>query len=273
MPVPEPPGPKMGDRAKEWGPGQAPWDKSAPPAQDYTAIADKQIQANRPNQSTPYGSSSWKQNPDGTWSQDVQFGGPLAGAFQNVGNQFASATSSPLDFGSVPALQYGEDARKAAVDSAYTQATSRLDPQWQAREDAARTRLINQGLDPSSEAFRTEMGALGRERNDAYGGAMSMAIGRGAEDAGQMFNQSATARQMEIANILRKRAQPLAELGAMQGFLQQPSFNPATGMVEAARAEDQYVMEGKKYEDERWSDLFGGITGGLGGFLKLLGIG
>jgi hypothetical protein len=256
--------------------------KNAPPAQDYTGIADKQVGANRPNQSTPYGSSSWTQGPDGQWNQSVQFGGPLAGAFQNVGNQFASATSSPLDFGSAPALQYGEDARKAAVDAAYGQATSRLDPQWQAREGEARTRLINQGLDPSSEAFRTEMDALGRQRNDAYGGAMNMAIGRGAEDAGQMFNQSATARQMEIANILRKRAQPMAEMGAMQGMLQMPTFNPATGMVESARAEDQAAMEGKQYEDKRWADLFGGLTkgidgfmdmGGIGGLLKKLGIG
>jgi hypothetical protein len=246
--------------------------KGAPPAQDYTAIADKQIAANRPNQSTPFGSSTWTQNPDGTWSQNVQFGGPLAGAFQNIGNQFASATSSPLDFSSAPALQYGEDARKAAVDAAFGQASSRLDPMWQAREDAARTRLINQGLDPSSEAFRTEMDTMGRQRNDAYTSALNMAIGRGAEDAGQMFNQSATARQMAVAEMLRKRSQPLAELAQMQGFLQQPTFNPATGMVEAARAEDAYALENKKLENEGWSDLFGGLTGGLLGFLNLPGI-
>lgn len=244
---------------------QAKGKNSAPP-QDYQAINQKQIQANRPNQSTPFGSSTWQQDANGNWTQNVQFGGPLAGAFQNISSQMASATANPLDFSGAPQLQYGEEARKAATDAAYNQEVSRLDPMWQQREDAERQRLINQGLDPDSEAFKGSMGDLGRQRNDAYQGAINNSIGLGLNAANQMFNQSSMAHQMAVSDALRQRNQPLAELGAMQGLLDMPSFNPATGMVESARLHDQALEDQREKSQAGFNDALGGILS-LGGTL------
>jgi len=245
-------------------PGTPDKGKSAPAPQDYQAINQQQIGANRPNQSTPFGSSQWAKDANGNWQQSVQFGGPLAGAFQNLGGQFASATANPLDFSSAPELQYGEEARKAATDASYNQITSRLDPMWGQREDAERTRLINQGLDPTSEAFQGSMNDFNRQRTDAYQTGMNNSIGLGLNAAGQMFDQSARAQQMAKADILRKRTQPLQELGTMQGLLQMPPFNPATGMVEAARTKDAAEMQ--RYEAEQ-----GGLNDLLSGALSLGG--
>ena len=56
--------------------------KQAPAAPDYAGIAkqqaadqakllEQQTQANRPNQTNPYGSVNWSQGPDGQWTQNV----------------------------------------------------------------------------------------------------------------------------------------------------------------------------------------------------------
>jgi hypothetical protein len=243
---------------------QAAKGKGGPAPQDYQAINQEQIAANRPNQSTPYGSSSWHKDANGNWTQTTEFNGQLGDAFKNLSGQFASATSSPLDFSGAPALQYGEDARKAATDASYRQETSRLDPMWSQREGAERQRLIGQGLDPDSEAYKNSMGDFGRQRNDAYQGAINNSIGLGQSAAGQMFDQSAMAHQMGIADILRKRNQPLQELGQMQGMLQMPGFNQATGGVEAARLKDAA-------EHQRSQDQQGGMNDMLSGLLSLGG--
>jgi hypothetical protein len=74
------------------------------------------------------------------------------------------------------------EARKRAEDAIYRRASSRLDPQFQQREAAMRTQLINQGLDPQSEAFQAEMGAFNRGRNDAYQGALDASIMGGGDE-------------------------------------------------------------------------------------------
>lgn len=84
-------------------------------------------------------------------------------------------------------LSGGEGARKQAQDAYYQQAVSRLDPMWSQREEAQRTRLLNQGLDPTSEASQTEMANLGRERNDAYDSAMRASVLAGNTEAHNML--------------------------------------------------------------------------------------
>lgn len=73
---------------------------------------------------------------------------------------------------------------KEVEDSLYRTATARLDPQFQQRENAERTRLINAGVAEGSEAFNNAMDAFGRDRTAAYGDARDRAIqGRGAEQS------------------------------------------------------------------------------------------
>lgn len=91
-----------------------------------------------------------------------------------------------------------EAARQAAVNSTYSQATSRLDPQWQQREDQARAQLANQGLSENSTAFQTAMGNLGRERTDAYNQANYSAIGAGENAANALFGRQLS--QGQFAN-------------------------------------------------------------------------
>jgi hypothetical protein len=239
--------------------------KHAPPPHDLLGLAERQNKENRPNTANAYGSTvTHTIGPDGRPQITQGFGGALAGANENLQSQFAEATRAPLDFGSAPALQYGEEARKAAVDAAYGQATSRLDPAWAAREDQERQRLANQGLDMNSEAFRNAMDQFSRGRNDAYTSALNMAIGRGGEDAGRMFDQSARAREMSIADMLRGRTQPLQEMLAMRGFLDQPSFNPSTGLAQAAGMQDDAAFQRAEAKRKEFVDLIRGLGSAIG---------
>lgn len=216
---------------------------SAPPPPNYRAAAqetadasqnavNQQTQANRPNQSTPFASVGWTQGPNGQWTQNTAFSGPLAGLSESLQQQAAQAMSTPFSLSGLPGLSTGEDARKQAIDAAYGQATSRLDPQWAQREGENRSRLLGQGLAEGSEAYNNAMANLSRERNDAYGGALSSAIGQGTEAGNALFNQSLAARQQGLAEALRSRGQAFGELQGLQGLTQMPGFQGA-GLAQA----------------------------------------
>lgn len=246
---------------KAFGPGGS-LSPGAPPSQDLTGAAqnqadssrtavDAQTMANRPDQTNAFGSSTkWNQGPDGRWTMSQGFGGPLAGAAQGLQGQVASAFGSPM--------MTGDQARDQAINASYGQATSRLDPQWQQRESQMRSQLMNQGLDPTSEAFQTEMGNLGRSRNDAYGSAMNSAIGQGNEAGQAVFNQNMMARQMPLQNLV-----------AMGGLLEQPGFSQAgsadpTQALAAALGTNSYNLQNKQMQNEFWTDLIGGLAGAGG---------
>lgn len=187
-------------------------------APDFTALANQQAgisrqnvneqtQANRANQTNAFGASSnWTQNPNGQWSQSSSFGGPLGTAVSNLSGQVANQGALPT----------GQEARDQAINSAYSQAMSRLTPEWNQREQATQSRLAAQGLDPTSEAAQTEMGNFSRARNDAQTSALASAIGQGTEAGNAIFNQGVTSQQI-----------PYQQLAAIQGLGQQQGYSMA----------------------------------------------
>lgn len=214
--------------------------KSAPKPPDYVGaareqanasrdIAREQTTANRPNVNTPYTQTSWTQGPDGQWTMDSRFAGAFGATNESLQQQMADALGKPLDLSSLGEMGSGDAARDQAINAAYGQATSRLDPQWRQREDAERTRLLNQGLSEGSEAYRNAMSELGRERNDAYTGAMNSAIGQGTAAGQAIFGQNMAARQQALSELLRQRTQPLSEAQALHQLLSsQPGFQGAS---------------------------------------------
>lgn len=181
--------------------------------------------------------------PQGPWEQHVGFNGPLAGAASGLQQQFADANKNPLD--------NGAGARQHAEDAIYSREASRLDPMWNNREQANRTQLEQQGIDPNSEAGRTSMDTLGRSRNDAYSGALQQAIMGGGQEA-----------QRQQGMDLQSRLAPLMGMQGMQGLLQQPQNQ----MLPAAIA--QYQGELQKYgiDQQGKNSTMGGLSG-LGGTL------
>ncbi len=169
---------------------------------------DKQIKANRPTINTPFGNQSWTQDANGNWTLNSGLTGQMGGVATGLQGQVADAFGRPV--------MNGDMARDQAVQGAYGQATSRLDPRFAQRESQLRTQLMNQGLDPTSSAFQTEMGNFGRDRNDAYSSAMNGAIAQGTQAGQSVFDQN-----MQAQNA------PLQRLLQMQNLLNTPNFNAA----------------------------------------------
>jgi hypothetical protein len=260
--------------------------KNAPAPPDYMGLANQQAAfsqqntnqqtlANRPNQSNPYASSTWTQGPNGEWSQQTAFNGPLAGANASLQQQAANNLSTPFSLSSLGTLGTGDDARNQAITGAYNQATSRLDPAFQQRENALRTRLQNQGLQEGSAAFKNAMSQFGNERNDAYTSAMNMAIGQGTAAGDSVFRNNLASRQQGLEELLRQRNMPLAEmqqmnaLTGMQGFNQAgraetPNLLGAAGMQDAANYRNWQARQGIQ------GDMYGAGMDLLGTGLQFL---
>jgi hypothetical protein len=197
---------------------------AAPPSPDYQGAANKTTQANRPDQYNPFGYMTWSQDGNGNWTQNAGLNPQLQGAY----NQFAQG------------LQGGDAARQQAQDAYYKQESSRLDPMFGQREQAMRSQLINQGLDPNSEAFRRQMDDFGRSRNDAYQSAINNSIAGGNQAMLQNF-------QMNMAG-----------LQGLKGLMTPFGFSPSGDYLGAAQAQGQYGLADMQARQQFWQDMFSG---------------
>lgn len=216
--------------------------KAPPPPQDYTGAAEKQAQssqaavgqqtqANRPNQSTDFGSTQWTQGPDGNWTQKTSLTPAMQGLENNLTQQLSGSS--------------GADAWKRAFESAYGQETSRLDPMWNQRESALQQQLANQGLDMNSEAGRGAYGNFNRGRNDAYTSAFNNAFGLGQQAQAQNFTEG------------------MAGLSGLHGFQSMPSFVAAgaaqpTQYLPATMAQGNADMQAWQTQQQMWADILKG---------------
>ncbi len=212
---------------------------------------DRQTLANRADQTNAFGATSdWTRNADGSWSQSSSFGGPLGSAIGNLTGQI----------GSQGALPTGMEARDQAINSAWQQATSRLDPMWAQRDQSLQSRLAAQGLDPTSQAAQASLGDFGRSRNDAYTSALMGAIGQGTEAGNAIFNQGVTSQML-----------PLQQLAQIQGLGQQA----AVPMAGQAQTPDLLGAAGQQYQADLNSNAQrqAGKNSMMGGLGSLAGMG
>jgi hypothetical protein len=214
----------------------------APEAPDFEAAAREQTRQNRPNQYGPFGSTTWNGN-----TQTTQLTGGLGQGAENLMGQI----------GAQGPLGTGEDARNQAIDSAYSQAASRLDPQWSQREESTRAMLANQGLDAGSEAYGNEMGDFSRSRNDAYSSAMANAIGQGTAAGNSVFQ-----------NNLAGQMAPYQQLGALQGLSRPGAYGSAGDLLGALGQQYQGQLNQYGIEQGGKNSLMNGAAG-LGSMFAL----
>lgn len=104
---------------------------------------------------------------------------------------------SGVDLNGLPAIPGANDfggERQKVEDAVYSRATSDLDPQYQQREDAMRTRLLNSGNTEGSEAWKNETGNFERERAGAYDQARNSAILAGGNEQSRLLADALSAR-------------------------------------------------------------------------------
>lgn len=172
-----------------------------------------------------------------------------------------------MNWGGLPQVGSGMDARQRAEDAIMSRASSRLDPMWNQREEQMKTQLLNQGLDPSSEAYRRSMDDFSRQRNDAYQGAIDQSIATGGAEMSRQFGQDSTARQQQIAEEMQRQGWSLNKInsalsGQQVGMPSFPSFGqagtPGTGdYLGAAQAAGQFGSDLFNTDQMFKSQLFG----------------
>lgn len=248
---------------------------SAPAPVDWKGIqtgitnaAQQQTQNNRLNTSSPFASQTFGQ--DGSTS--TQFAGGLGQAATGLMGQ-AGNLAQPMDWTQFGQVGTGDQARQSAIDAAYGQATSRLDPMWQRREEAQRTQLLNQGLDPSSEAYRNSMSELGNQRTDAYNQAMFGAIGQGTAAGDSAFRNNLMSQQNAISNALRQRGQPMAEMQQLQGFLGQPGYGQDSSTLAGAMGSAGIAQNAANAEQQAAQERAANEAGIAGSGMGLAGAG
>jgi hypothetical protein len=103
-----------------------------------------------------------------------------------------------LDYSGASEVGQADDYRNRAEDAMYARRASRLDPQFQGRQEALEVKLNNQGLRPGDQAYDSAMQNLGMERTDAYNAAQNEAIMSGGAEASRMFNMDMSRRGQDI---------------------------------------------------------------------------
>ncbi|TXH44514.1 MAG: tail fiber domain-containing protein [Desulfurellales bacterium] len=120
------------------------------------------------------------------------------GAVKDLPFGVGGPVQGQLDYSNLTALpgtnDFSGDAKRVA-DSVYSQATSRLDPQFQQSESDMRARLAAQGISENSDAYRREMDNFARSRNDAYNQAAYSAQQAGSNEQSRIFGLALNARQ------------------------------------------------------------------------------
>ena len=212
-----------------------------------------QLFANRPNQISPWGYTSWTQEPytdpstgeeTTRWTQTtgltpelqeifnkqmaIQGGrtdlaGLLTGRMMNeFGTEMDWSGLQPM--GEVPLSQFtvpeGDignpyETRQRAEDAMYAQAQSRLNPQFDAMRQQAEIKMRNQGLGPQDAAWQAQMSNIANQENDARNQAIWSSVGEGRQESGQMFGQLLGRNQNNFNQALQANQQNYNQM--MQG--------------------------------------------------------
>lgn len=254
---------------------------SPPPAPDPKETAAAQTQMNREtaitqyglnatNQVTPDGSLTYKQIgtwPDGTPRYEATQA--LSASNQGIYDTNQTTKQNLANIGATQSAKIGEllntrfDGSNEAVESRINElARARLDPELAKQEDALRTRLVNQGIQPGSAAFDAEMRGFNRSRNDANN---------------QLLLNG---RQQAFSEAQAVRNQPINEISALMSgsqvsqpnLVNTPQSNVANtdyaGMVNAKHQSDMAAWQAQvNSSNAMMGGLFGlagtGLTAGI----------
>lgn len=239
---------------------------SAPAAPDYNDAAQRTADSGRANIHTSQGNFDWSRGADGRDTLTVGLPPELEAALkaqygmqqgrselaQGLMGQIGQDVANPISYDQ--ARSYGQQGAEAM----YGQLTSRLDPQWEQREQRFKSDALNQGLSYGDEGYQDQSAMLGRDRNDAYLSANRAATMGGLQyAAGDIgLQQQGRTANLNILNALLSGQQ-------VQGP-QQYNTGQGADFLGAANMRGQYDMAKYQADQQAMGDLYGAI-GSLGG--------
>lgn len=253
-----------------------------------TAVANKQL--NNTNQFTPYGNLTYtKTGSQNIGGQDVPSytaTQTLAPAQQGILDQtnklqasalgfaldpqqqaISNALKNPFDVNKAPALPTDQAAFR---DQAYGDLMRRFNTDFDRTQAATDTKLRNQGLQPGTEAYNTQMDLLNRTKTDAG----QQAFLQAGNLAGQNLSQAQTLHNQNLSDQSLAQSQPIGiaqQLLGQGGTATQPNYvnapqatvNP-TDVAGLQLAQYQGQMNAYNQQMQANNSMMGGLFG-LGG--------
>lgn len=219
-----------------------------PEAPNYSALASQQaemanknwntqLQANRPNQSNQFGTSTWEQDPTtGQWMQSTQLNQPQQDIFNQqqsnqqqianiAGGMLGGLDTSQIDLSKAPGMGIVGGFNQQATDLYNQLAQPQLDRQRAAKEAQMAAMGLSLG---SGKAYDTQQELL----NDSANRSAMMAAQAGIQQGNTMFGQQNQLHQQGVNDILQQRQANLGQLSGLMGLGQQmgvPQFENFTG--------------------------------------------
>ena len=189
--------------------------------------------------------------PDGRMVQTTKagdYGQQFAGGLSDLGQSYFQGAQNFL---ADPYAGSSQD----AFDDPYGYATANLEPRFEQTRAATESRLRNQGLDPTSQAYKSQMNDLALQQNEARNNLVT-----GIQS--QLFNQGLAGRQQQVGEFSQLAAPGLNAAGFMapnvSGYNQVGTgITPDYAAASAQRTANKNALT---------SGLLGGISG-IGGKL------
>jgi hypothetical protein len=175
-----------------------------------------------------------------------------------------------VDWSTMPEVTGGEAARNAAEQAIYQRGASRLDPQWQQRQQELQSQLAGQGLEPGTEAYTRASGDFGRAQNDAYQQLLNESIMGGGQEASRQYQLDAANRARAIQEAYQQQYGGINALNAaLQGQqVQMPQF---PGFGQAGQAQAPNLLGAAQAQYQGALNQYGANQAGLQGLLGGLG--
>ena len=236
-----------------------------------TGNAFQQSAFNRVNQSDQFGNKlDYQQtgtdaqgNPVFSASQQLgETGQQFAGGLGALGQQYFGGANDLL---SNPA-DYSNEATEGRL---FDLGSRRLDPMFERQGNALESKLRNQGLDPTSEAYKSAMGDFGQQKNDAYN---QLAL----SGRGQAFNEAVQGRQAQV-NDLQSLTAPGMQFGQQAmgpSYVNAPGVNvnnvDVAGLYGQQKNNEYQNYQAKMQQQAGLYSAIGGLggaaLGGLGNY-------
>lgn len=227
-----------------------------------TAITQQLL--NQTNQVTPYGSLTYSQNGNSTFTgaDGKQYTVPQFTATQTLTpeqQQLLNLTNkTKTNLGQIGVDQSAKigsllgtnlDLNTATEGKIDQLGAARLDPQFTRDEDALRTRLSNQGIQPGSQAWNAEMTQFQQGKNDAYNQLYLTGRSQGAQEALTERNQpineiSALLSGSQVSQPNYTSTPTTNVAGVDYSGLVNQNFQNQMGIYNSQMAQDNAVMGG-----------------------------
>jgi len=247
-------------------------------AEGDLANARYATQANRPNQYTPWGSSTWQQDPNNPdqWTQNVSLS-PEQQQLYNLGSQSdiqmaqlglqgaqqaGQIFQDPFSLQSLGEMPNYQD----QFSNIYDAMLGRVNTDVGRDREAMASQLVAQGIPRGSEAFNREMERIDRQLTDARQQAELAAT----QQVGQRQTSDIENRRQKIAEILTGRQTPLNEYNAFRTGtqVQQPTFGSFSqqqttsgpDILGATTARGNWDLAGWNADVARQNALLGGAS-------------